>query len=207
MTVSERLSNRRSRLAAAGLVAFVSVIIAATAHAAAGGGTPSVVALISALAVSTGIGMIVIGARLTRTRAAAGVIIDQVAFHALFSFFGPISGSDALAPHSSLHADHTMSALPAVSDAATATSSDPMLLTHLGAAAAAYVLMYRGMAAVTMMIAALETALARIVEALLVAHPVTVPPIVSPHDERRPLSALAHHRVPDRRGPPALIAR
>jgi hypothetical protein len=207
MTVSERLSKRRRRLAVASVVAFVSVIIAATAHAAAGGETPSIVALVSALAVSTGIGMIVIGARLTRARAAVGVVVDQVAFHALFSFFGPISGTDALAVHSSAHAEHTMSPLPAVADAAAATSSDPMLLTHLGAATAAYLLLRRGLAAIAAIIVALETALSRIFDTPHVAHPVAAAPIVSPHDEIRPLSALAHHRVPDRRGPPALIAR
>jgi hypothetical protein len=207
MTVSERLTDRRRRLAAAGIVALVSVLIAAAAHAVAGGDTPSIVAVLSALAVSTGIGMIVIGRRLTRVRAAVGVVLDQAAFHALFSFFGPVMANDGLTAPPSSHAQHSLSTLLTVADAAPATSTAPMLLTHAGAAAAAYALLRRGLAAIGAIAIALETALARVLDARLEAHPFSTPPHAAPQHEVRPLAALAHHRVPDRRGPPALNSR
>lgn len=204
MTPIERIADRRRRVAAAGIVAVVSVVIAAAAHAAAGGGTPSIVAIALALLIAGGIGMGVVGTRPSRVRVALGVALDQAVFHSLFAFFGASTAAGAHAADA--HAAHGAPVLDAVV-AATAAPTLAMIVTHLGAALLAYGMLRRGMSAIDAVAAALVTALARVLAptVALPARPAT--PHVSPVLDARPVLAAEPARLPDRRGPPALVAR
>ena len=208
MPTIDRLADRRRRLAAAGAIAVVSVITAAVMHAAMGGGTHSIVAVALALLASGAIGLIVVGQRLTRRRAAIGVLLDQAVFHTLFAFFGPaIIGGAA---SRSAHDGHGMPALGLTETIVAASAVAPvaaMIVGHLTAAAVAYAWVRHGMVALESIAAALATAVARVLEPATAA-PITLPPRlrIAPTRVARlsPLDALL--RLPDRRGPPAFAA-
>ena len=204
MTPIERVADRRRRVAAAGIVAVVSVVIAAAAHAAAGGGTPSIVALALALLIAGGIGMGVVGTRPGRVRVALGVALDQAVFHTLFGFFGMsiVTGAPAVDAHA-LHAAPVLDAVAA----AAATPSIAMIVTHLGAALLAYGMLRRGLSAIEAAAAALEAALARALSPVATLPAPTTAPRLTPVVDARPVLTTEAERLPDRRGPPALVAR
>lgn len=210
MTEIDRIADRRRRVAAAGIVAIVSVAIAAAAHTIAGGGTPSIVALTLAVLVGGTVGMGIVGARLTRARAAIGVAIDQAVLHTLFAFFGTgttpgISTADGAATDSA-HAAHGVSVLE-LGQAAMAAPTLSMIITHLGAALVAYGMLRHGFAAIEAIAAALVTALVRALDPVArVSPPASVPHLSASADDRPALPAELV-RLPDRRGPPALAAR
>lgn len=209
MHTIDRLADRRRRLAAAGAIAVVSVVMAAVMHAAMGGGTPSIVAVALALLASVAIGMLVVGPRLTRRRAAAGVLLDQAVFHALFAFFGPAS-IDAAASHGA-HGIHGIPALglvdAAVSAPVAAAPLASMIVGHLAAAAVAYGLLRRGMRALEAIAGALATALSRLLEpAAATPAPLSSPLRLIPTRVAALTAATTLVLLPDRRGPPALAA-
>jgi len=205
MTPIDRIADRRRRIAAAGIVAVVSVAIAAAAHAIAGGGTPSFVAIAVALLLGGAIGMGVVGSRLTRARAAIGVVLDQAVFHTLFAFFGA-STTGAASNAEAAHAAHSLSALD-VAQTATAAPAISMIVTHLGAALVAYGMLRRGLGAIDAIAAALVTALARALDPVASFAPPTTPPLAMPIVDDRATHSSEPGRLPDRRGPPALAAR
>ncbi len=210
MTDIDRIADRRRRIAAAGIVAVVSVAMAAVAHAVAGGGAPSIVAITLALLVGGTVGMCVVGPRLTRARAAVGVVLDQAVFQTLFAFFGTSSTSVGTMPPGavvdSAHAAHSMATLD-LAQTTTAAPTLSMLITHLGAALVAYGMLRHGLAAIDAIATALVMALARALDpARRVALPVSSPLTIAIVDDRRALSTEPR-LLPDRRGPPALAAR
>ena len=203
MTAASSVATRRHRVVASALVAVVATLVAASAHALAGGGVPSVVAVAGALLVSMVLGMVVVGQRLTRARVAAGVVLDQLVFHSLFSFFGA-SGAITVATAGDHHSGHGMLDLTIAASPAASTAA--MVVSHLGAAVIAYALLRRGVVALASIVSALSIALLRALEPTLA---------LAPHPAPLRLRARRHHRantfdalvrLPDRRGPPTRAA-
>jgi len=200
MTAESSVVSRRHRVVASALVALVATLVAASAHALAGGGIPSVVAVASALLVSLALGMIVVGRRLTRARVATGVALDQLVFHTLFSFFGA-SGASTAATTGGHHGGHGM--LEVTLAASPTASTTLMAVNHLGAALIAYGMLRHGVAALASIVAALGVALLRALE----PHP-TLASAPAPLRLRAHGHHVAHRfdallRLPDLRGPPA----
>jgi hypothetical protein len=207
MTDIDRIADRRRRIAAAGIVAIVSVAIAAAAHAVAGGGTPSIVALMLAVLVGGTVGLGIVGARLTRARAAVGVVVDQAVLNALFTFFGASpTAATTSASTGDAHAAHSM-ATPDLAQVATANPALSMLMMHLGAALVAYGMLRHGLAAIDAIATALVTALARALDPAVAVAPFVSTPLLTPSDVDRPAIAAELVRLPGQRGPPALAAR
>ncbi|MFM2353108.1 MAG: hypothetical protein RLZZ608_514 [Actinomycetota bacterium] len=204
MTSLDRFAARRQRVAASWLVAAVSTLVAAAFHTAAGGTTPSVVALVAALVLSGGFGMLVVGRRLSRGRTAAGVALDQVMFHGMFAFFGastPTSMPD-LAHSTTAHAHDPLLGFAVDASVATAAPAVAMIAGHLAAAIVAYALLRTGVTAVATCLAALVAALARIVEGYLAPAVPTVGRLVARGQHPEALRGTDAVRIPDRRGPP-----
>jgi hypothetical protein len=203
MTDSILLDARSHRLIASALIAGVSTVVAAAAHALAGGGSPSLAALATALVGSLVVGMIVVGSRMTHTRAAIGVVTDQVIFHSLFSFFG--SGTSPTATGAHVH--HTAHAPIELATSSAATLSlGAMIASHLGAAVLAYVMLRHSMGAIATAVRAVT---------LLVVRAWAMPSIDRSLPTPRQLRAqgqldlprfLTRPLLPDRRGPPLVAA-
>ena len=203
MTAASSVANRRHRVVASALVAVVATLIAASAHALAGGGVPSVVAIAGALLVSMVLGMVVVGRRLTRARVAAGVVLDQLVFHSLFSFFGA-SGASTVATAGGHHSGHGMLELTIATSPAASTAA--MVVSHLGAAVIAYAMLRRGVVALASIVSSLSIALLRALEPTLAlaAPPAPLRLRARRHHVAHTFDALV--RLPDRRGPPARAA-
>lgn len=204
MTPIDRIADRRRRIAAAGIVAIVSVAIAAAAHAIAGGGTPSIVAIALALLIGAVVGMGVVGARLTRARAALGVAIDQAVFHTLFAFFGASTTATGVS-NEGAHVTHSVPVLD-ITQASTAAPTLSMVITHLGAALVAYGMLRHGLAAIDAIAAALVTLLARALDPGMTVASLPSPPRPTPIADKRPGVTSDLVRLPNRRGPPVLAA-
>ncbi len=198
----DRLAERRLRLGSSAIVALAATVVAAAAHAAGGGGIPSIAAVAIALPVSIGLGMLIVGPRPGRARLAAGVIVDQLVFHTLFSFFGAAGAGSAT--HSvGAHAHHGTATLELSAAAESLTA--PMLLAHAGAAVLAYALLRWGLHSVE---AAVRAVVIAVLQALDAPRPLAPTP-VSPATARQfvlpRLGGLAQ-RLELRRGPPFALA-
>jgi hypothetical protein len=206
MQETDHLAARRFRVIAGWTVGIVSTSIAATAHMIAGGGTPSVAALTLALFVSGGVGMLIVGTRLTRGRTGVGVILDQFVFHTLFTFFGtsnagaakPQNALSAFEPHGGNHGIFVL----ITPDATMNSSSAAMIASHIGAALVAYAMLRRGVAAIRSISAALAIAVSRAFKPVPVA--IGLPGSRSTCAVRRLPIAVCNSRdvLPPRRGPP-----
>lgn len=204
MTATSALAARRQRLAASWLVAGVSTLVAAAFHTAAGGSTPSIVAIVAALVLSGGFGMLVVGRRLGRRRTAAGVALDQVMFHAMFAFFGansPVVAHDA-AHSAPAHAHALPLSLGVDASVVAAAPTMAMIAGHVAAAIVAYALIRVGVAAVAGCLAALLAALARALETAVAPRVPTVGRLVARGQHPSLLRGTDAVRIPDRRGPP-----
>ena len=207
MYATDRLAARRFRVMAAFAIAGVSTVIAASAHMAAGGATPSLVAVALALVVSGSLGMLVVSTRLTRTRTAVAVVLDQLVFHTLFAFFGA-SGAGTGSTLSTgsaggLHGGHSNMSLT-ISDAASASPAAAMIASHLGAAVIAYALLRRGITAITAILVALSTSFARAFAGPATLIPLPVAQRVRAAGELQAPVASEPTRLAAPRGPPML---
>ncbi|MDX2026616.1 hypothetical protein [Microcella sp.] len=206
MTATSALTARRQRLAASWVVAGVSTLVAAMFHTAAGGATPSLVAITAALLLSGGFGMLIVGRRLSRRRTAAGVVLDQVMFHGMFAFFGasaPASTPD-LTHSTTAHAHDPLLGFAVDASVATVAPAAAMIAGHLAAAIVAYALLRTGLTAVAACLAALVAALARVVEGYLAPAVPTVARLVARGQHPEALRGTDALRIPDRRGPPVV---
>lgn len=202
MTTTSALAVRRQRLAASWLVAGVSTLVAAAFHTAAGGAAPSIVAIGAALLLSGGLGMLVVGRRLSRRRTAVGVALDQLMFHGMFAFFG---ASSPVAAHDVAHSAHAHAVpLPLGVDASAAAAAPTLAMVagHLAAAVVAYALIRVGVAAVAACLAALLATLARAVQGVVAPRVPTVARLVARGQHPAILRGTDAVRIPDRRGPP-----
>jgi hypothetical protein len=214
MRMHADLAARRSRVAAAWLVAVVVTLIAGTAHTAAGGSPPHVTALVAGALVSGFLGMAALSAlrtgRLSRLGLAGVVALDQSVQHVAFSLLGPATGSavatgaDAAAGHAAHGAlDATTAAIAAAGIPSTTAAPALMTAHHALAALASYLLLRRGAAAVARALQALALAIARVLEPVVAAAlPVVVRALL---ESALPLpSAVVVLGGAGRRGPPVV---
>ncbi len=215
MRMHADLAARRSRVAAAWLVAVVVTLIAGTAHTAAGGAAPHVTALVAGALVSGFLGMAALSAlrtgRLSRLGLAGVVALDQAVQHVAFSLLGPATGSavatgaDAAAGHAAHGALDATTAAIAAAGIPSATAA-PALMTahHALAALASYLLLRHAAAAIARALQSLALAVARVLEPL--ASP-ALPVVVRAPLESAALvipSAVVVLGGAGRRGPPAV---
>ena len=217
MTIDERLGARRSRVAAASVVAIVAVVVAATAHALAGGGMATLPTLLVTLVLGVPLGALIVGTRGSTARLAVGVAIDQAIFHTVFAFFGAESSSaGARASAHELHGAPDLSAhdIPAHEHAtalahvaAPAATAGGMLAAHLVAGLVAMAAVAYGRAAVDSALGSLARAIVRAVSAprLDIATDLPARP-AHPATERRVATRTRPQvRAITRRGPPVLV--
>lgn len=216
MRMHADLDARRSRVAAAWVVALVVTVIAAVAHVAAGGAAPHPTALVAGGLVSGFLGMAVVcshgAAGLSSRRLALVVALDQTVQHVAFSLLGS-SGGSSLATHADAvagHAAHGALAAPSASIAATgipvaATAPGLMVAHHAIAALLAFALIRRGSSAIAAALRALGFALARLLEPVApAAVPLDAPRALLDARELLPSPAAVVLGGSGRRGPPAI---
>lgn len=159
---------------------------------------PSIAAVAFAFPVSIGLGMLVVGPRPSRVRLGTGVVVDQLVFHTLFSFFGP-AGTGSATLGTGMHTHHGAPTLTLSTPAESLTAA--MIVAHLAAAVLAYALLRWGIRAV-------DRALRAVIMAVLRALDAPRAPVVRPRSPATavqyvlpPLGGLAQ-RLELRRGPP-----
>jgi len=204
MHVDSRTTLRRERLVASWLVAAVSTVVAALGHVIAGGASPSLLAIAGAALLSGWFGMLVVGRRLTRARTAAGVAVDQLIFHLLFTFFGTAPSGTATSISTGAH-HHGTAPVPLANSVGASTAAldtSAMVLNHGLAAVLAYVLLRVGVHAVARCLHTIVAAVLRLLTvpdaAVAAARPRS---IVAPFERVRPTRRTVV-LLPDRRGPP-----
>lgn len=212
MTIDERLGARRSRVAAASVVAIVAVVVAATAHALAGGGMATLPTLLVALVLGVPLGALIVGTRGSTARLAVGVAVDQAIFHAVFAFFGAESSSaGARAAAHELHGAHDLSAHEHATAlahlAAPAATAGGMLAAHLVAGLVAMAAVAYGRAALESALGSLARAIVRAVSAprLDIATDLPARPAHPATERRVATRTRPQARAVTRRGPPVLV--
>lgn len=220
MRMHADLDARRSRVAAAWIVALVATVIAASAHILAGGAPPHALVLLVGAGVSGFLGMIVLttlrAGSLSRFRIASIVALDQALFHLVFSLLGPAGGA-AVTPGGDaggVHAAHGALVAPTAAIAPAGLPIGPaapfsgastfMGLNHAIAGVASYVLLRRGSAATAAALDALGLALARLLEPVVAPHPAVVPLALPGGVVRLVLPAVIVLGGSGRRGPPVV---
>lgn len=199
---SARPDRRRARVAGAASVAAVSTLVAAIAHATAGGGWPNAATLLIALLASVFLTLPLVGARLRSWRLGLAVAVDQLVFHALFASIG----SATAVPGSATHAHHD--ALPALLlGAESATTGLGMGAHHAIAAGLSFALLRGGWALVLAAVAAGAELLLRGLRRLPSPSSLSARRLVAVPAEPRPAHALdvLRHGL-QRRGPPVAPA-
>ncbi|GAA1772745.1 hypothetical protein [Kocuria aegyptia] len=159
------MSPRARRLARGWAGASIATSAAALSHAAAGGQSPPAVLVLLSLALSGPLCMLLAGRVLSRSSLLLGVLLSQSVLHALFAGSGG-AGTVARATHSSLHHAAQHGAAGGASGAGPALvlevlaqaehGGGAMLLSHVLAALAAYVLMRHGEVAAVVLLEALR---------------------------------------------------
>lgn len=227
MTIDERLGARRSRVAAASVVAIVAVVVAATGHALAGGGMATLPTLLVALVLGVPLGALIVGTRGSTARLAVGVAVDQAIFHAVFAFFGAESSpAGARAAAHELHGAHVLSAhalsahalsahdlsahehATALTHLATpAGTAGGMLAAHLVAGLVAMAAVAHGRAALDSALGSLARAIVRAVSAprLDIATDLPARPAHPATERRVATRTRPRARAITRRGPPVLV--
>ncbi|WP_217183562.1 hypothetical protein [Streptomyces sp. AC495_CC817] len=188
------MTSRQLRLVRAASASSVATWLAAVSHTIAGGAAPHPLLVLAVSVLLVPFAAALIGARASRLRVAATVLVSQCAFHLTFQLLGaPTGGGLVSGHHHGLLVLGTATAAP-LPDA-------PMLLGHAVAAVGTVLLLWRGEAMVR--------AVAGWVQALL-RRPVVLPrplheaPARGPLDLHRPVDTVVASSV-SRRGPPALV--
>ncbi|GAA1241309.1 hypothetical protein JOF42_001934 [Microbacterium phyllosphaerae] len=133
------MTSRQLRLLRAASASAVATVIAATSHTIAGGAAPHPLLVLAVAALVVPITALIIGARVSRIRVAATVLVSQAAFHVVFQLLGAPTGTTVISGHQH-HVD--LSALGPVS---AATAPDLlMLIGHIVAAVATTALLWHG---------------------------------------------------------------
>ncbi|WP_226532758.1 hypothetical protein [Microbacterium paraoxydans] len=193
------MNARQLRLVRAAAVSSIATLIAGVSHTLGGGTAPHPLLILAVATLLTPLSALLVGARPSRGRVAAAVLLAQAVFHVLFQALGsPVAASS---PGVLGHVHHIDLAL-LVSAPSASSSGAPMLAAHVVAAVLTTLLIWHGETVVR--------AVARWFEALL-RHTVTA----APTDHRMPpgLRSLDHPVLEvafaaavTRRGPPALTS-
>jgi hypothetical protein len=157
------VSPRARRLARGWAGAAIATSAAAISHAAAGGQAPPVVLVLLSLALSGPLCMALAGRVLSRSSLLLGVLLSQSVLHALFAASGG-AGTVAHAAHPSLHhaAQHGAAggapgpALVLDVQSHAEHGGTAMVVSHVLAALASYVLMRHGEVAAVVLLEALR---------------------------------------------------
>lgn len=197
------MGTRWARIARGLLAALASTAVAALSHALAGGGAPSTLSLVIAVAFSALVCVALTGRRLSAGRMSAAVALSQFAFHGVFAGLGA-SGHTAATLESAAHGAHTVASIGlSVVPETTHHTSGWMWLAHALAALATIVVLRRGEAAFWGMRDAALRFLATVFT--LPPAPTSAPPaapvvarVAAPRHFEFLLGSLQH------RGPPAL---
>jgi hypothetical protein len=101
----ETVTTRWARFARGWIAALFSTLVAAGSHTVAGGGSPSALALVVALAFAGVACVALTGTRVSLLRVTASVAVSQVAFHSFFSTIASVPGGSAVVrAHEHAHA-------------------------------------------------------------------------------------------------------
>lgn len=196
------VNARQLRLVRAAAVSSIATLLAALSHTLGGGSAPHPLLILAVATLLTPLSALLVGARQSRGRVAATIVLGQAAFHLLFQALGSPTGTTSVGATSLVGGGHSH-----VIDLAALGSASPvagpgvlMLFAHAVAAMLTIVLVWHGEAVVRVV--------TRWVEALLRQVAAVAPP-----QHRRPpglrsiavpsFDAAVSAAVP-RRGPPAL---
>ncbi|MFF0990130.1 hypothetical protein [Kocuria nitroreducens] len=159
------MSPRARRLARGWAGASIATSAAVVSHAAVGGQAPPAVLVLLSLAVSGPLCVALAGRVLSRSSLLLGVLLSQSVLHVLFAASGG-AGTVAHATHSSLHQVGQLGAAGSSSGAGPALvlevqshavhGGTAMLVSHVLAGLAAYVLMRHGDVAAVVLLGALR---------------------------------------------------
>lgn len=202
------MTARAQRLARGWTGAGIATSFAVASHAVAGGQAPAPLLVLLSLALSGPLCMALAGRVLSRSALLAGLVLSQGIYHLLFAASGTAHAVTQASGHAA-HTGHAAAAPLLVLEAAppVAHEGPGMVLAHVLAAAAAWVLMRRGEVAAVALLDALRLRVRRL-RAALAAPPVTARP--------RPVLAGRPHVLTDQsllrpvrshRGPPAARRR
>jgi hypothetical protein len=181
------VTTRWARFARGWIAALFSTLVAAGCHTAAGGGSPSLIALCIALAFAGFSCVALTGKGMSLPRMAASVALSQFAFHGLFAAIGTTPGGAPMAAtHSHGHAASAV--LEGVANAPTHSPGGWMLLAHGAAAAVTIIALRYGEGAFWRL-----PAIARLLVLIVVA---TAAPVAPLGRDRRPRAAFGHLFVP-----------
>lgn len=151
------MSPRARRLARGWAGAAIATAAAVLSHAAAGGPLPPLLLVLLSLALSAPLCTALAGRVLSRSSLLAGVLLSQSVLHGLFAASGGV-GTEAPAAHHGV-AGGAAGAVPALvlpAQAHDGHGGAAMLVAHLLAAAAGYVLMRHGEVAAVVLLEALR---------------------------------------------------
>lgn len=183
------MHSRAGRLLRGGLTGAVATVTAALSHAVAGG-MPSGLALGTGLLFGAVFGTLAIGRRTTLPRLAVVIAGTQVAFHLVFSYLTPATGTVVTTGH---HATVWVDAVPVVEpDVA-------MWAAHVVAGVLTLWFVRRGEAVVWRI---LRDALLRVL--VLLVPVVAAPPRLPVAARTIPVHVAVAVRLPRRRGPPSV---
>ncbi|WP_424346623.1 hypothetical protein [Kocuria sp. CH-021] len=202
------MSPRARRLARGWAGASVATSAAVLSHAAAGGQAPPAVLVLLSLALSGPLCMALAGRVLSRSSLLLGVLLSQSVLHTLFAASGGVSTVAHAAQHSAHHGGAAGSpgagpALVLEVQSHAEHGGAVMVVAHVLAALAAYVLMRHGEVAAVVLLEALRLRVRRLRQALtapvVVARPRAVragrPHVLTDQSLLRPVRS---HRGPPR---------
>jgi hypothetical protein len=197
--------TRQLRALRGALAAAVATFTALLGHVAGGGAVPGWLGIVAPLVLSTAVGVLLVGRRLSVWRLGLVVIVSQAFFHTLFVLGTPSTGGSG---GSGAH-HHGAVALPTATSGALTAADPAMTLGHAVAAALTIAALYRGELAVLALLRLVALIAAAVRLALRGVAPAPVP-VGSGTERRTPVHlviAPRHDRVvltAPRRGPPAL---
>ena len=173
----------------------MATTLAAVSHTVAGGSVPHPLLVVAMASFLVPLAAVLLGARASRSRVAATVVVAQTLFHGAFQMLGAPSATAVVSGHQH-HLD--LSALGTAVSSAAPGSSSLMLLGHLLAAVLTTAALWHGESMVRAIAGWVEARLRRAIPIFRAPHESPAPPIL-PHP--RPI-AFAPSACVSRRGPP-----
>ncbi|MEO7122559.1 MAG: hypothetical protein ABI400_05485 [Lacisediminihabitans sp.] len=191
------MTSRWARVARGLVAAVISLFSAASFHIIAGGRTPTILALLSCLVVSTFVCVALSGKKLSLPKLSTAVAVSQFLFHSVFSLWttNPLSSGVAGRVH-----DHLLVFIPQALSPVAAESS--MWLAHAIAAVATIAALSRGEAAFWSLLTTARLWVGTIFAKLALVIPARTPRPASPvlrvlrRRELLLLFSSLHHRGP-----------
>lgn len=133
------MTSRQLRLLRAASASSSATLLAALSHTFAGGAAPHPLLVVAVAALLIGPASVLIGARVSRVRVAATVLVSQAAFHLVFQALGAPTGGGVVATAGH---DHRLPPLGPLTVAALPDTG--MVLGHVAAAIVTTLLVWHG---------------------------------------------------------------